>query len=281
VVEISPKSGNSNFKGGIKALLNTWCYIHHITLKDISGSTSTILLEFEGADCRLSNIKLYGSKRAVLAQYNASLIGWDISIYDPTAANASAFKIWANSKALLWYGINIYNENGNENADGIYAGGNSSIQINYANFEIERVKLAIQAQWGGIIYYNNTGTIQLKDCPYGIRARDYSFLVGDKEPEFTNVPTQYSDELNTILIDGSYTLINRKDFKVINGFNNKENGTALLMKSTPENIQNEGDKSIPTLEYLLSEEFGNSLPTSDPGVSGKIWNDSGILKISV
>jgi hypothetical protein len=33
-------------------------------------------------------------------------------------------------------------------------------------------------------------------------------------------------------------------------------------------------------EYLLSAEFGNSLPTTDPGIPGKLWNDAGVLKIS-
>jgi len=34
------------------------------------------------------------------------------------------------------------------------------------------------------------------------------------------------------------------------------------------------------VDYLLSAEFGNSLPTSDPSVVGEIWNNSGVMTVS-
>ena len=61
---------------------------------------------------------------------------------------------------------------------------------------------------------------------------------------------------------------------------NNVDGTAELLNSTPTDIQATGGKAIPTLEYLLSAEFGNSLSTTDPGVAGQLWNDAGTLKIS-
>lgn len=39
-------------------------------------------------------------------------------------------------------------------------------------------------------------------------------------------------------------------------------------------------KDVVIKEYLLSAEFGNSLPTTDPGVTGQPWNNAGILSIS-
>jgi hypothetical protein len=194
--------------------------------------------------------------------------------------NSSTFKAWGNSNIILWYGVNIFNDNGDPQADGIYSGGNSSIQINHTNFEIRGVRLAIQPQWGGIIYCNSTSSIKIVNCEYGFLVQDHSYFIGDKEPIFTNVVVPYINEKNTIFKDGSYTFIARKDFKFENGFINSENGTAELLNSSPSDIQATGGKSIPTLEYLLSPEFGNALPTTDPGVAGSPWNDAGILKIS-
>lgn len=61
---------------------------------------------------------------------------------------------------------------------------------------------------------------------------------------------------------------------------NFEDGTLSLKKANPVDITTRGAKVVPTLEYLLSPEFGNSLPTVNPGVPCTLWNDSRILKIS-
>jgi hypothetical protein len=279
-IEILPEFNNTSYAGCINSKLNTWCYIHDLTIKEISGSTTAILLKFDGASGRLSNVKLHGGKRAVLVQYNASLIGWNIDIYNPVGSQYSTFKVWSNSNVILWYGINIYNDNGDSKADGLYSGGNSNIQINYTNFEHRGLRVAIQPQWGGIIYCNTTSSIKIVNCEKGFLVQDHSFFIGDKLPIFTNTATQFVNEVNTVLKDGSFTFINRKDYKFENGFINNENGTASLLNSIPSDIQTSGDKSIPTLEYLLSPEFGNSLPISEPGEAGRLWNDSGFLKIS-
>jgi len=40
-------------------------------------------------------------------------------------------------------------------------------------------------------------------------------------------------------------------------------------------------RSLITKEYLLSAEFGNSLPLSDPLVAGALWNNGGIVTVSM
>jgi len=57
-------------------------------------------------------------------------------------------------------------------------------------------------------------------------------------------------------------------------------GSASLPVSTPSSVAGLGAKSITTIEFLLSEEFGNMLPTVDPGIAGKLWNNNGVLSIS-
>jgi hypothetical protein len=280
IIEIEPAAGNTIYKGGIHSALNTWSYIHHLSIKEVSGSDSAVLLYFEGSASRISDIKLYGGGRALLVQYNASLIGWNLNIYDPAGTRLSTFKAWGNSNIILWYGVNIFNDNGNPQADGIFVGGNSSLQINYTNFEIRGVRLAIQPQWGGIMYFNKMNDLKIVDSEYGFKVQDHSYFIGDKDPIFTNVNVPFENEKNTVLKDGSYTFIARTDFKFENGFINSANGTAELLDSEPSEIQAAGDKAIPTLEYLLSSEFGNSLPTVDPGEPGRLWNDAGVLKIS-
>tara|TARA_R100000655_G_scaffold109802_2_gene165586 strand:+ start:10388 stop:10687 length:300 start_codon:yes stop_codon:yes gene_type:complete len=37
---------------------------------------------------------------------------------------------------------------------------------------------------------------------------------------------------------------------------------------------------IVSAELLLPDTMGDSIPTSDPGVAGQLWNSSGILKVS-
>lgn len=46
----------------------------------------------------------------------------------------------------------------------------------------------------------------------------------------------------------------------------------ILVKS----VQNNADDSI----SLDTNSIGSSLPTSDPGVAGKLWNDRGTVKVS-
>ena len=46
----------------------------------------------------------------------------------------------------------------------------------------------------------------------------------------------------------------------------------ILVKS----VQNSSDDSI----SLDTNSVGSSLPTSDPGVAGKLWNDRGTVKVS-
>jgi predicted small secreted protein len=65
-----------------------------------------------------------------------------------------------------------------------------------------------------------------------------------------------------------------------NGFEIYTDGTLTAPEADPADLTARGIKSLVTIEYLLSPEFGNALPTTDPGVAGQPWNDAGILKIS-
>jgi len=49
----------------------------------------------------------------------------------------------------------------------------------------------------------------------------------------------------------------------------------ILVKS----VQNSSDDSVEA-DSLSSSAMGNSLPTSDPRSSGRLWNDRGTVKIS-
>lgn len=80
--------------------------------------------------------------------------------------------------------------------------------------------------------------------------------------------------------EGSCVRINRVAFETENGFINNEDGTAEIKNSTPALIEAKGLKAIPTLGYLLSPEFVNSLPITDPAVAGTLWNNNGVLSIS-
>jgi len=65
-----------------------------------------------------------------------------------------------------------------------------------------------------------------------------------------------------------------------NAFEIYTDGVLVAPEAVPYDITHRSQKAIPTIEWLLSSEFGQSLPTSDPGEQGRLWNDSGVLKIS-
>jgi len=59
-----------------------------------------------------------------------------------------------------------------------------------------------------------------------------------------------------------------------------KDSTGTLPVSTPVGINARGIKSLVTIEYLFSAEFGNSLPTTNPNSQGKLWNNSGVVSVS-
>ena len=70
------------------------------------------------------------------------------------------------------------------------------------------------------------------------------------------------------------------DIERRNGFEIYWDGKVKAPEATPSIVDSDLQNLVP-LSYLLSAEFGNKLPTSDPAVAGKIWNDNGILKVSL
>jgi hypothetical protein len=68
--------------------------------------------------------------------------------------------------------------------------------------------------------------------------------------------------------------------------NNKQNlfeihvdGQVRAPEATPSIVDNDLQNLVP-ISYLLSAEFGNRLPTTDPGEAGRIWVDAGHLVVS-
>ena len=57
-------------------------------------------------------------------------------------------------------------------------------------------------------------------------------------------------------------------------------GTLTAPEASPAGLEARGNKSLVTIEYLLSPEFGNSLDEVDPFIIGAIWNNNGVLTIS-
>ena len=65
-----------------------------------------------------------------------------------------------------------------------------------------------------------------------------------------------------------------------NAFEIYTDGTLTAPEATSTEIQARGNQALVTIDYLLSAEFGSALPTTDPGVVGKLWNNAGIVSIS-
>lgn len=150
-----------------------------------------------------------------------------------------------------------------------------------ATHNISDCKVAIKIEGGSSIGTEQRDfTLNITDCDTGfqISYNSHLFLVND--PIFVNTPVEYTIPCNMETKEGSYVRINRVAFETENGFINNEDGTAEIKNSTPASIEAKGLKAIPTLEYLLSPEFGNSLPTTDPAVAGTLWNNNGVLSIS-
>ena len=65
-----------------------------------------------------------------------------------------------------------------------------------------------------------------------------------------------------------------------NAFEIYTDGTLTAPESTPALTQARGLQTLVPISYLLSSEFGNSLPTSSVGlIAGQIWNNAGVLNI--
>lgn len=69
------------------------------------------------------------------------------------------------------------------------------------------------------------------------------------------------------------TGLNRK-----NAFEIHTDGRLIAPELTPVLINTL--RSLITKEYLLSADFGNSLPIADPGTAGQLWNNNGVVSVS-
>jgi len=74
------------------------------------------------------------------------------------------------------------------------------------------------------------------------------------------------------------TGIGTDDYNRKNAFEIYTDGRLVAPELTPALINTL--RSLITKEYLLSAEFGNSLPTTNPGVgSGMLWNNGGVVTV--
>jgi len=80
-------------------------------------------------------------------------------------------------------------------------------------------------------------------------------------------------------ITGSYNILNEVDTKGSLVFDTNIKGVSTPITSG--DIKVGSGKLTINKEYLFSSDFGSSLPTEDPGVSGTLWNNAGVLSISV
>ena len=118
-------------------------------------------------------------------------------------------------------------------------------------------------------YSTSTGEHSFAQGMWTIADKDYSTALG-----------RYNTaELLSVFEIG----IGADDTHRANAFEVYLDGTATLPQATPALItarETSNGQAIPTVEWLLSAEFGNSLPTSTTGlVTGQIWSNGGILTV--
>jgi hypothetical protein len=99
--------------------------------------------------------------------------------------------------------------------------------------------------------------------------------------DLTSYGDSFSDISNYVfsfILNGS----NAKAYSINNSYSNApiSNITPGEMTSGGALLTIEGGLNSLNSSYLLSADFGNSFPTTNPGVSGKVWNDGGTLKVS-
>ncbi len=115
---------------------------------------------------------------------------------------------------------------------------------------------------------------------YSFGAGNYINLTGDYKTVFGRYNVDKSDSIFEIGVGTA-------DKSRENAFDVYSDGTAMLEYAHPAEITNRGklpfhnNRVIPTVEWLLSPEFGNSLPIEDPQINGQLWNDNNIVTVSV
>jgi hypothetical protein len=145
---------------------------------------------------------VYGGARAIVVNYGATCIGFNLETFEQTASNKSAFYVGNLSRCELWYGVTI-NGNTSVSNDGLFVGLGSSLTINYTNCEIKDVRYGIQSQWNGNIFAGGTSGLKLTNCSTGIFVEDNSKVNLEVAPTFSNVTKEYHQALNELMGDNS------------------------------------------------------------------------------
>jgi len=177
---------------------------------------------------------------------------------------SSSFGIYTNTldnSVLLTFGSNgviansvITNkiENYTEHSLKFYGGSAALIENStFGGTNGYTIPEAILLSDGGVFALAGTNPIQ--NANIGIRHEYGSQIPEGNQLSFNNVIQNYANPINVIDSHGGFTCDTREN----------ENGIEVVHKP-----------------YLLSAEYGNSLPVSDPLVAGEIWNNGGILTIS-
>ena len=117
------------------------------------------------------------------------------------------------------------------------------------------------------------GTEASEDGSVALGANTTSINIGCTVVGSNNVGTSIDTKFEVGISDGSGA--------DANGLEVYTDGTVTAPEATPAEITTRGAQALVTVDYLLSAEFGGSLPTSDVSLSaGQLWNDSGIVRVS-
>lgn len=185
----------------------------------------------------------------------ATAIG--MNFYDMTSATISVVSVTSTSTLFMSAPTSFIQTNG-ITSDGIFVGTNSVAYIDRSPMTFTGVHHGIQVVMSSVLNSYDSPMVftdvisplqvSLWDLGGTIKLDALSALT------FNNVTTEYNVPLNEIQLDDGY----------------------ISTMDAP--LRYVGEPSV--TEYVLSPEYGNSLPTVDPGVIGSIWNNLGVLTVS-
>ena len=112
-------------------------------------------------------------------------------------------------------------------------------------------------------------------CAYGVASHSEGYYT-KAQNNYMHVSGKYNvgTDTNTIVEVG----IGTSDTARANALEIYTDGRVIAPALTPTLINTL--KSLITKEYLLSPDFGSSLPTTDPGIAGQLWNNNGVVTVS-
>ena len=170
--------------------------------------------------------------------------------------------------------------------------GEKTIHVNYVAFFLERGSkiFHLQNSVSGT-YYGGTHAEGLQSGSFGnaTHAEGFKTLAVGMGAHAEGIGT-------TMLNDGGHACGKYNTGELTNTIlevgigqdsSNKKNGLEVYLdgvvtapEASPDIVASADPQTLVPLSYLFSSEFGNALPTTDPGIPGQLWNDAGTVKIS-